>query len=171
MEKFKIFEDGPSFKNEAICHLKFDFIIFLSTISIDIIDKFMKLTTKSEYSILALIYIARNDKNKFIKIEEICGIYNISKKYLESLFAILKTHRYLKTKRGSSGGYKLAIPVDKITVASIVRLMDGALAPSESVSKYFFSETPLQQEQKMIVVLKDIRNYIAFKLEHLTLAD
>ena len=43
----------------------------------------MKLTTKSEYSILALIHIARNEKKGFIKIEEICLKCGISKKYLE----------------------------------------------------------------------------------------
>ncbi len=42
----------------------------------------MKLTTKSEYSILALIYIARNESKGFIKIEEICSEYDIPKKYL-----------------------------------------------------------------------------------------
>jgi DNA-binding IscR family transcriptional regulator len=46
----------------------------------------MKLTTKSEYLLLALIYIARHDKDSFIKIEDICSAYDIPKKYLEQLF-------------------------------------------------------------------------------------
>ena len=99
----------------------------------------MKLTTKSEYSLLALIYIARHEKEGFIKIEDICSKYNIPKKYLEQLFLILKLNRYLKAKRGASGGYKLALPASKIRIAEIIRLMDGALAPTESVSIYFFS--------------------------------
>lgn len=131
----------------------------------------MKLTTKSEYSILALIHIARNEKKNFIKIEEICSKYDISKKYLELLFSILKQSRYIKTKRGASGGYKLAKPASKITVAEIIRLMDGALAPTESVSKYFFSSTPLGKEKKIVKVFKEIRDYVANRLEALTLAD
>lgn len=131
----------------------------------------MRLTTKSEYSILALIYIARHQKKGFIKIEEICSRCDISKKYLELLFSSLRQNRYIKTKRGSSGGYRLAKPASKITAAEIIRLMDGALAPTESVSKYFFSDTPLAREKKIMRVFKEIRDYVANRLEALTLAD
>jgi hypothetical protein len=48
--------------------------------------------------------------------------------------------------------------------------MDGALAPTESVSMYFYSETPLMQEKKVMVVFKDIRDYAAKKLERLKLS-
>lgn len=131
----------------------------------------MKLTTKSEYSLLALIYMARHQKRGFVKIDKICKKYNISKKYLEQLLFILKGSHYIKAKRGISGGYTLAKPANKITVAEVIRLMDGALAPTESVSQYFFSHTPLEKEKRMIKILEDIRNYVAKKLENLTLAD
>ena len=131
----------------------------------------MKLTTKSEYSILALIYLARNQERGFIKIEEICSKCDISKKYLELLFSALKQNHYIKTRRGTSGGYKLAKPASKISVAEIIRLMDGALAPTESVSKYFFSSTPLSKEKQIMKVFKEIRDYIASKLETLKLSD
>lgn len=131
----------------------------------------MKLTTKSEYSILALIYMARNGKNGFMKIDEICSKCDIPKKYLELLFSILRQNRYVKTRRGTSGGYKLAKPASAISVAEIIRLMDGALAATESVSRYFFSDTPLAKEKKIIKVFKEIRDYISNRLEAVTLAD
>ncbi|MBW1854893.1 MAG: Rrf2 family transcriptional regulator [Deltaproteobacteria bacterium] len=131
----------------------------------------MKLTTKSEYSILALIYLARNEKEGFVKIEVICSEYDISKKYLELLFTILKQNRYVKTKRGANGGYKLAKPASQISVAEIIRLMDGALASTESVSKYFYSDTPLAKEKKILIVFKEIRDYISKRLEALKLSD
>lgn len=131
----------------------------------------MKLTTKSEYSLLALIYIARHEKQGFIKIDDICHKYNIPKKYLEQLFLVLKQSCFLKARRGASGGYKLALPSEKISVAQIIRLMDGALAPTESVSMYFFAHTPLEREKKIMAVFKEIRNYLANKLEHLKLSD
>ncbi len=131
----------------------------------------MKLTTKSEYSMLALIYIARNEKKGFIKIEEICSKCDISKKYLELLFSILRQNHYIKTKRGASGGYKLAKPASRISIAEIIRLMDGALAPTESVSEYFFSPTPLLKEKQFIKIFKEIRDYIANRLESLALSD
>ena len=131
----------------------------------------MKLTTKSEYSMLALIYLARYEQKGFVKIEDICSQYDIPKKYLELLLMILKQNRYIKTRRGISGGYKLAKPASKITIAEIIRLMDGALAPTESVSKYFFSLTPISKEKKLTKIFKDIRNYIANRLESLRLSD
>ncbi len=131
----------------------------------------MKLTTKSEYTILALIYIARHRKKGFVKIEEICTYYDIPKKYLELLLTILKQNRYLKTRRGSAGGYALAKPPSKISIAEIIRLMDGALAPTESVSRFFHSHTPLEQEKKIMKVFRQIRDYIADVLENLKLSD
>ncbi len=131
----------------------------------------MKLTTKSEYSILALIYMARNEENGFIKIEEICSKCDIPKKYLELLFSILRQNHYIKTKRGASGGYKLAKPGSRISIAEIIRLMDGALAPTESVSVYFFSHTPLSKEKQLSRILKEIRDYTANRLESLKLSD
>lgn len=131
----------------------------------------MKLTTKSEYSILALIYIARNESKGFIKIEEICSKCDIPKKYLELLLTILRQNRYIKTKRGASGGYKLAKPASQISVAEIIRLMDGALAATASVSKYFFSDTPLSKEKKLMKIFWEIRNFISERLEALKLSD
>jgi len=131
----------------------------------------MKLTTKSEYSILALIYIARHQKDGLVTIEKICSEYEISKKYLEQLLLVLKQSRYLKAKRGAGGGYSLAKPAENIAMAEIIRLMDGALAPTESVSMYFFSHTPLEKEKKIMKVFKEIRDYVANRLENLRLSD
>jgi Rrf2 family cysteine metabolism transcriptional repressor len=131
----------------------------------------MKLTTKSEYTLLGLIYIARHKNQGFIKIEDICSKYDIPKKYLEQLFLILKQNRYLKAKRSARGGYRLAMPAKKISIAQIIRLMDGALAPTESVSAYFFSHTPLEREKKIMTVFKEIRRYVANRLERLKLSE
>lgn len=131
----------------------------------------MKLTTKSEYSILALIHIARHEKDGYVKIRTICSKYNIPKKYLEQLLLALRQSRIIKTRRGLRGGYRLALPAGKISVAEIIRLMDGSLAPTESVSRYFFEHTPLEKEKKILGTLREIRNYISNKLERLKLAD
>ena len=131
----------------------------------------MKLTTKSEYSLLALIYLARNGQDDYISVDTICEKYDISKKYLEALITILKQNHFIITKRGPRGGHKLAKLPTEIRVADIIRLMDGALAPTESVSKYFYADTPLLQEEKILREFKEIRDYIANRLERLTLAE
>jgi Rrf2 family transcriptional regulator, cysteine metabolism repressor len=131
----------------------------------------MRLTSKSEYSLLALIHIARHQDNGYIKVQDICENYDISKKYLEQLLTIMKQSMILKTRRGSEGGYKLARPAAEISIAQVIRLMDGALAPTESVSQYFFSHTPLEKEVKILAVFKEIRDFISNRLENLKLSD
>jgi Rrf2 family transcriptional regulator, cysteine metabolism repressor len=131
----------------------------------------MKLTTKSEYSLVALIYIARHQNKGYVKVEDICGEYGLSKKYLEQLLVSLKQSRLVKTKRGSSGGYKLAVLAETITLAEVIRFMDGALAPTLSVSKYFYEHTPLEREEKVINVFAEIRDYISNKVEKLKISD
>jgi len=134
-------------------------------------DPVMKLTTKSEYSILALIYIARQHNKDFVKIEDICAKCDIPRQYLVLLLSILRQSGYIKTRRGASGGYRLARAASKISLAEIIRLMDGALAPTESVSRYFFASTPLSREKQLMRIFKEIRDYVANRLESLKLAD
>lgn len=131
----------------------------------------MKLTTRSEYALLSLIYMARRGGKGFIKVEDICDEYGISKKYLEHILFALKQKRLITARRGSRGGYKLIMPARKISVADIIRLMDGALAPTLAVSKYFFSHTPLEKEKKTIKFFKEMRDYISDRVEKLKIAD
>jgi len=131
----------------------------------------MKLSTKSEYACLALIDLSENYNKGLVKIEEIAKRKKIPKKYLEQILLLLKRSGYLKSRRGAEGGYKLSKSPDKISIAEIVRLMDGALAPVESVSKYFYEHTPIEQNKKLISLFKEIREYVANKLEKTTFAD
>ena len=60
---------------------------------------------------------------------------------------------------------------DRISLAEITRHFDGALAPTESVSKYFYVPTPIEKERGLWVLFKEVRDYIADKMENTTLAD
>jgi len=131
----------------------------------------MKLTTKSEYSLLALIDLSENYNKGFIKIKDIKKRKKIPRKYLEQILIILNRARYLKSERGVKGGYMLAKPPEKISIAEIIRLMDGAIAPVESVSKYFYSHTPIEKNRQLLNLFKEIRDYIATKLEKTTFGD
>lgn len=129
----------------------------------------MKLTTKSEYALLALIYIARREDKGFVRIEDICKQYALSKKYMEQILTTLKQNRYVRARRGVGGGFMLTRPASRISLAEIIRTMDGPLAPTVSVSKTYFCHTPLEREKKAIRVFREIRNYVADKLEGLKL--
>lgn len=131
----------------------------------------MRLSSKSEYACLAIIELAQNYNSGWITIEGISKRQNIPKKYLENILLLLNRAGYLMSRRGVHGGYKLAKAPGSITIAEIVRLMDGALAPVHSVSKYFYEHTPIERNKNLHELLSQIRDYIANKLENTTFKD
>jgi Rrf2 family cysteine metabolism transcriptional repressor len=131
----------------------------------------VKLTKKSEYALLALIDLAERWEKGLVKIDETAQRKNIPKKYLEQILLMLKTSGYVKSIRGANGGYLLAKPPERIFLAEIIRLSDGPLAPVEAVSHYFYGHSPIEQAPKLLAVFRDIRDYMAQKLEHISLAD
>jgi Rrf2 family transcriptional regulator, cysteine metabolism repressor len=131
----------------------------------------MKLTTRSEYALLALVYLARNETEGFISIDTIAKAQGIPPKFLEQLMLALKRAHFLRSAKGQHGGYALAKPAGQITLAEVVRLFDGALAPTESVSENFYESTPIEKEKGLVTVFKDIRDYVSQRLENTTIAD
>lgn len=131
----------------------------------------MKLTTRSEYALLALLYLARHYSEEYNTVETIAAAQLIPHKYLEQIMLALKRARYVRSSKGQHGGYKLAKPAEDITLAEIVRLFDGALAPTDSVSEHFYESTPVEKEKKLVALFKEVRDYAAQKLESTTLAD
>jgi len=131
----------------------------------------MKLTSRSEYALLALVYLSRDESEGYVSVETIALAQGIPPKFLEQILLALKRARYVRSSKGQRGGYRLAKRADKITLAEIIRLLDGALAPTQSVSVYFYEATPIEKEKNLVRVFKELRDYIAEKLEQTTLAD
>ena len=130
----------------------------------------MKLSRKSEYSCLALIHLARHVDRGLVKLDAIATAELIPREFLVQLMHTLKRGGYVRAMRGASGGYCLAKPPEAITLAEVIRLMDGPLAPVDSVSKYFYSHSPIESCPGLIAVFRDIRDYAAGKLESTTFA-
>lgn len=131
----------------------------------------MKLTVRSEYALLALVYLARHDRDGYTSVDVIAKAQEIPPKFLEQILLTLKRAKYLHSLRGNKGGYQLAKPAEEVSLAEIIRLFDGALAPTESVSKYFYEPTPIEKEKSLIRVFQGIRDYISEALEKTTLKD
>jgi Rrf2 family protein len=131
----------------------------------------MKLTSRSEYALLALIYLARHKSEEAVSVEKIARAQHIPPKYLEQILLALTRAKFLTSSKGQRGGYRLARPAGKIALADVIRLFDGALAPTDSVSRYFYESTPIEQEKSLIRLFKEIRDFVADKLENTTLSD
>lgn len=131
----------------------------------------MKLTARSEYALLALIHIARTNSENNISAEAISQAQKIPPKFLEQILLSLKRAHILQSSQGQHGGYKLARPASEINLAEVVRIFDGALAPTDSVSENFYEKTPIEKESGLIRVFKDIRDYTSSRLEKTSIAD
>ncbi len=131
----------------------------------------MRLSTKGEYACLALVELSQSYNDGYVKIEEISKKYNIPKKFLSQILLILNRSGYLNSRRGTEGGYKLSKSPEKITLAEVIRLLDGPLAPVGSVSEHFYKNTPIEKNANLKNTFKEIRDFIAEKLERTTLAD
>jgi Rrf2 family transcriptional regulator, cysteine metabolism repressor len=131
----------------------------------------MKLTSKSEYALLALVYLARQPQENFVRVETIATEQAIPAQFLEQILLQLKRGRVLISLKGHHGGYRLAKPPADITLAEVIRLMDGALAPTESVSLNFYRSTPIERESALVSVFAQVRDCVIQILEHTTLAD
>jgi Rrf2 family protein len=131
----------------------------------------MKLSVKSEYACLALLYLAEHYEKGLSITAEIAEKQEIPKKFLEQILVTLKYGGYLQSRKGKGGGYWMVKDPGSISIAEIIRLMDGALAPIDSVSKYFYKPTPIMKHKPLLRVFQDIRDYTANKLETTTFGD
>lgn len=129
----------------------------------------MKLTHKTEYAILALLYLARLPHERSALAQEISDAQGIPKRFLHQILNELRQSKYVKAFRGKGGGYTLLKPAGEITIAEVIRLFDGPLAPTPAVSKYFYSASPIEREPAALDLFRNIRDYTAKCLEHCTI--
>jgi len=131
----------------------------------------MKLTSRSEYALLALVYLARHRREGLVSAQAIAAAQGIPPRFLEQILLVLARARYLRSSKGKGGGFQLRKDPEAISLAEVIRLLDGALAPTESVSKYFYESTPIEKEAKLLALFREVRDYVARKMERTTLAD
>ena len=85
----------------------------------------MRLTTKGRHAVTALIHLAnRTNELHTVSLAEISSIQGISLSYLEQLFSRLRKHAIVQGTRGPGGGYRLAQPAERISVAQILDAID-----------------------------------------------
>src|SRR6187551_2504532 len=91
----------------------------------------MKLSVRGEYALRALIVLGLDymEDDSVVRIQEISKRQNIPKRFLEQILNDLKSAGILESKRGVSGGYRLKLPPERITLAGVIRHIEGPLAP------------------------------------------
>ena len=93
----------------------------------------MKLSTRTRYAVRAIIELAQNGNNKPLQLKIIAERQDISVKYLEQLMAVLRTAGFVRSVRGSKGGYMLAKAPDQIKLNEVVHQLEGPVTTVECV--------------------------------------
>lgn len=129
----------------------------------------MKLSTKSRYASRALIELGFQYGEGPVKLKDISANQDISLKYLEQVMFPLRVGGYVKTMKGSQGGYILARHPESITLLEIVECVEGPIAPVDCVDNAELCERSKQ------CVTRDawigLKNVIRSELGSITLAE
>jgi Rrf2 family protein len=135
----------------------------------------MKLSKKGEYALRALIDlgIAAEVGRSLVQVAELAEKEQIPVKFLEQIMQLLKEEGFIASQRGKFGGYRLARPANKITIGSVVRIIDGPLAPIGCVSHTAYEKCSCPDETHcgLRMLMLDVRNAIAGILDRYSLAD
>ncbi len=131
----------------------------------------MKTSQKGLYALQAMMMLARHHKQGAIKIREIAYEEGLPEKFLELILIELKNARLVESARGAKGGYQLRREPSEISLAEIIRLIDGPLAPfgdAEQLRNLISHDVP---HRALYQVFLDVRDAAAQILEKATLAD
>jgi Rrf2 family protein len=88
----------------------------------------MRITAKADYAVRATLELAAAEDGAPVKGERLSDAQDIPLQFLEHILLELKHAKIIRTKRGVHGGYWLARPADEITVADVIRAVEGPLA-------------------------------------------
>ena len=133
----------------------------------------MKLSLKGEYALRALIVLGLNYGGEVVRIQTISEQQNIPKRFLEQILNDLKSAGVVESKRGMAGGYRLSKPPEQISLALVIRHIEGPLAPVSCVSEKFYARCSCPDERKCGIrsVMKDVREAIVKILEGVSVAE
>jgi Rrf2 family protein len=129
----------------------------------------VRVSARADYAIRALLELAAAGPDTTVRGDRIAQAQGIPLKYLENILSELRRTRLVSSQRGQEGGYRLARPAAAISLADIIRAIDGPLAgvrgePPESVT-YPGAASSLRD------VWVAVRANMRAVLERVTLAD
>jgi Rrf2 family protein len=88
----------------------------------------VRVSARTDYAIRALLELAAAAPDGQLRAEAIARAQGIPSKYLENLLAELRRARLVVSQRGLEGGYRLARPATDVSLADVIRAMEGPLA-------------------------------------------
>ena len=130
----------------------------------------MRISTKGRYALRLMLDLALHNTGENIALKTIAERQSISGKYLEQIIGILTKAGYVKSVRGSSGGYRLAKEPEEYRGGDILRLTEGSLAPVACVEEGTES-CPKAETCVTLTLWRELNDAINSVVDHVTLAD
>ena len=88
----------------------------------------MRISAKADYAVRAVVELAATDDEKPVKAERIATAQEIPLNFLENILGELRHAGLVRSHRGDEGGFRLAKPAGEITIADVIRAVEGPLA-------------------------------------------
>ena len=88
----------------------------------------MRMSAKAEYAVRAMVQLATVQAGELVKTEDLAKAQGIPPQFLVDILSNLRTDRLVRSHRGRDGGYELGHPADRISIADVLRCIDGPLA-------------------------------------------
>jgi len=88
----------------------------------------MKLSAKADYAVRAVLVLATHEGEGSLKGELVARAQDLPLKFVENILGELKHAGIVASQRGPEGGYRLAVPASQISLAEVIRIVDGPIA-------------------------------------------
>ena len=132
------------------------------------------LTAKGKYGLKALVHLASLPPGETTQAIDVADSNNIPKKFLDAILGDLRNAGVVLSKKGPGGGYMLARSPSDIKVGSVIRALDGPLAPIACASRSAYqpcSDCRNVTECSVRVTMTKVRDAMSEILDRITIAD
>jgi Rrf2 family protein len=86
------------------------------------------MSAKAEYAVRAMVELAAADAGVLVKTDDLARAQGIPPQFLVDILSVLRADRLVRSHRGRDGGYELSCPATEISIADVLRSIDGPLA-------------------------------------------
>jgi Rrf2 family protein len=129
----------------------------------------VRITAKADYAVRATAELAAAGPDRMLKAEDVSRSQDIPPKFLPNILVELKHAGLVRSQRGAEGGYALASPASSITIADVIRAVEGPLATVQDIRPENLRYSGAASELQAVWVA--VRSSLRSVLEEVTLAD
>ncbi|MER5385464.1 Rrf2 family transcriptional regulator [Streptomyces sp. NPDC002688] len=129
----------------------------------------MRISARADYAVRAALQLAASQDDGPLKAEAIADAQDIPHKFLEGILNDMRRGGLVLSQRGGNGGYRLAKPAESISIADVIRTVDGPLVSVRGVRPPDLSYTG--PAQSLLPLWIALRSNVREILEGVSLAD